>query len=159
MTDSAKETAFSRAASELGIPEEELKLWLLETKDLSPGQWSHWKHNRRPIPPEDLLEFMKARRAKGIQGEGLVSRARGALSDLEHLEDGLKKGIEDHLSRQVDLLTALGRKIDELARLVLEGGRAAARGDPGPPPDYRPRRGARTKAASGRRGGASAKPG
>ena len=62
------DAAFAVAAKEVGVSVHEFKLWVMEHKDPSPTQWSHWKHGRRPIPDDYLLEFLREHRNAAFIG-------------------------------------------------------------------------------------------
>jgi hypothetical protein len=81
MREPPKENAFTRAAADLGVPLAELKLWLMDALDPSPGQWSHWKYDRRPIGPEHLLEFIRARRRTETPAKEPEARVPGQRGD------------------------------------------------------------------------------
>lgn len=60
MPEPISESAFIKAARKLGISDLWIKLFLLDVEGdkISPVMWSHWKHGRRPVDPERLLEFI-----------------------------------------------------------------------------------------------------
>lgn len=62
------DAVFAVAAKEVGVSVHEFKLWVMERKDPSPTQWSHWKHSRRPIPDDYILEFLREQRNTAFVG-------------------------------------------------------------------------------------------
>lgn len=61
MADPITESAFIRAARTLGVSDLWLKLYLVDVEgdELSLTQWSHWKHSRRDLDADRLLDFIR----------------------------------------------------------------------------------------------------